>query len=90
MNKTELIKSTATYANVSPWVASKMLTALQKTVQNVLSHGEKVSLRGFGTFTISEHSARRCRHPKTGEIIEAKAYRTVRFVPSSEIKSQLN
>ncbi|QSO50832.1 HU family DNA-binding protein [Alicyclobacillus curvatus] len=90
MNQSELIKSIAIGANVSPAVANKMLTALQETVQNVLSHGEKVSLRGFGTFTISEHSARRCRHPVTGEVMQAKAYRTVRFVPAAQIKSQLN
>ncbi len=90
MNKSELIKSIATGANVSPAVANKMLTALQETVSNVLAHGDKVTVRGFGTFAISDHAARRCRHPVSGEVIQAKAYRTVRFTPSAEIKGRLN
>ncbi|KPV45718.1 hypothetical protein AN477_00615 [Alicyclobacillus ferrooxydans] len=90
MNKTELIKSIAVGSGVSKGVAAKMLTSLQDAVTNAVTHGDKVSIRGFGSFAISDHAARRCRHPHTGEVMQAKAYRTVRFVPSSEIKSCLN
>ncbi|MFB5191703.1 HU family DNA-binding protein [Alicyclobacillus fastidiosus] len=90
MNKTELIKSIATGANVPQAVAGKVLTALQESIENALMHGEKVSVRGFGSFTISEHSARRFHHPATGEKLMAAAFRTVRFTPSTQIKSSLN
>ncbi|PWI55179.1 HU family DNA-binding protein [Sulfoacidibacillus thermotolerans] len=90
MNKTELIKSIAVGAGVPQATASKMLASLQQAVENALQHGEKVSVRGFGSFTIADHSARRCRHPQSGEVMMAPAYRTVRFVPASQIKSQLN
>ncbi|GEO26860.1 DNA-binding protein HU-beta [Alicyclobacillus acidoterrestris] len=90
MNKAELVKSIATGAGVSQSVADKMLAALQETIENALVHGDKVAVRGFGTFLISDHSARRCRHPVSGEVMQAKAYRTVRFVPAAQIKSQLN
>ncbi|MFD1674942.1 HU family DNA-binding protein [Alicyclobacillus fodiniaquatilis] len=90
MNKAELIKSVATGANVSQAVAGKMLTTLQEAIENALIHGDKVSVRGFGTFAISDHAARYYHHPQTGETKMARSYRTVRFVPSGEIKSRLN
>lgn len=90
MHKPEMIKSIATGAGVSQATADKMLKAMQESVQNALQHGEKVALRGFGTFVISDRAARRYLHPYTGEKKIASAYRTVRFVPSSQTKSQLN
>lgn len=90
MNKSELIKSIAIGANVSPAVAGKMLTAMQESIQHALTHGEKVSVRGFGTFTISDRAARHFYHPVKQESMMAPAYRTVRFIPSREFKSNLN
>ncbi|WP_067622863.1 HU family DNA-binding protein [Alicyclobacillus acidiphilus] len=90
MNKQELIKSISIGAGVSRAQAERMPTAMQETVSKVLARGERISVRGFGTFAISEHSARRCRHPVSGKVMMAPAYRTVRFVPASQIKSQLN
>lgn len=90
MNKTELIKTIATGAGVSQPIAAKMLNALQESIENALQNGKKVSIRGFGAFEVSQHAAKRCRHPQTGEAMVARAYRTVRFVPSSEIKGRLN
>ncbi|GEO27480.1 DNA-binding protein [Alicyclobacillus hesperidum subsp. aegles] len=90
MNKTELIKSIAVGANVPQGTAAKMLQSLQDAVTNAITHGDKVSIRGFGSFAISDHAARRCRHPVSGEVMQAKAYRTIRFVPAAQIKSQLN
>lgn len=90
MNKAELIRSISTGAGVSQATATKMLTSMKEAIENAITHGEKVAVRGFGTFSVSDHSARRCRHPITGEVMQAKAYRTVRFTPSAEIKSNLN
>ncbi|MCF8564992.1 HU family DNA-binding protein [Alicyclobacillus tolerans] len=90
MNKSELIKSIATSANVSPSVVSKMFTAMQESIQNALTHGEKVSVRGFGTFAISDRAARRFYHPVKQESMMAPACRAVRFTPSAQIKEQLN
>ncbi|MFD1677415.1 HU family DNA-binding protein [Alicyclobacillus fodiniaquatilis] len=90
MNKQELIKAIAIGSGVSHAQAAKMLTAMQETVTNVLAHGDKVSIRGFGSFAITDHAARYYHHPQTGETKMARSYRTVRFVPSGDIKSRLN
>ena len=90
MNKQELIKSIATASGVPQPVAIQVLNALQETVAGALQKGEKVALRGFGSFTVSDHAARRFYHPKTQQTMMARAYRTVRFVPSSQIKLSLN
>jgi DNA-binding protein HU-beta len=89
MNKNELIKAIAKGAGVTHSQAAKMLTAMQETVSNALLHGGKVAIRGFGTFKVSDHCARKYHHPQTGEMRIADAYRAVRFTPSREIKEGL-
>lgn len=90
MNKTELIKSIATGANVSQAQVARMLLAMQETVASTLQNGEKVSVRGFGAFTVVERSARNGYNPNTRAPMQVPASRTVRFVPAEQIKSQLN
>ncbi|QSO49182.1 HU family DNA-binding protein [Alicyclobacillus mengziensis] len=90
MNKAELTKSIATGAEVSYELARKMLDAFQQTIENALVHGDKVSIRGLGAFVVSDHSARYYHHPLTGEAKMARAFRSVRFVASKQLRDLLN
>ncbi|WP_258110094.1 HU family DNA-binding protein [Alicyclobacillus sp. SP_1] len=90
MNKANLIGSIAVGSGVTQEVAAKMLASFEDAVTKAIINGERVSLRNFGTFVVREHCARRRRHPATGELMDSKAFCTVRFVPSAELMFRLN
>ena len=66
MNKTELVAAIADEAGLSKKDAEKALKAFTDVVTEELKKGEKVQLVGFGTFEVSERSAREGRNPQTG------------------------
>lgn len=60
------------------------------TVKGALSEGKKVSLVGFGTFTIKHKSARNGRNPRTGEPIHIEPKSVVTFKPGKEFRDLVN
>jgi len=63
--------------------------ALLTAVTNALASGERVDLRGFGSFVPKETKARQGRNPKTGEPIQIAAKRTVTFKPAKDLQQSL-
>ena len=55
-----------------------------------LYQGERIEIRGFGTFSLHTHQSRIARNPKTGEKIALERRNTVHFKPSKELKSRVN
>jgi DNA-binding protein HU-beta len=86
MNKTELVAEIAKEADLSKKDAEKALAAFTDVVSKALKDGDKVQLVGFGTFEVSERSARTGRNPQTGETIEIKASRTPKFKAGKALK----
>ncbi len=66
MNKKELIDSIAQKTGVKKVEAEKVLSAYEATILETLKKGERVTIVGFGTFTVSERKERKGRNPKTG------------------------
>ncbi|MBU1936989.1 HU family DNA-binding protein, partial [bacterium] len=66
--------------------SEEMLDAILDTIKDTVSDGDKVTLVGFGTFAMSERSARRGRNPRTGDTIDIPAKKVPRFVPGKEFK----
>ena len=89
MNKTQLIDAIATEAGLTKVDAKKAVDAFIKTTGEQLKEGEKIALVGFGTFSVSERSARVGRNPKTGEKIEVEKKRVVRFKPGSDLANEI-
>ncbi len=85
MNKAELVDRMASAANISKAAAEKSLTGMQEAITDALSSGDKVTLVGFGTFSISERAARQGRNPQTGEKIQIAARKVARFKPGSKL-----
>jgi DNA-binding protein HU-beta len=79
MNKSDLVKAMATAAEISQTEAEKALTAFQNSVTSALKAGDKLSLIGFGTFSISERAARTGRNPQTGKEIKIAAKKVAKF-----------
>ena len=73
MNKAELIAQIAEDASITKTQANAALDSFVDTVTKTLKKGDKVTLVGFGTFSVSKRAARNGRNPQTGAVIKIKA-----------------
>ena len=89
MNKAELVSKLSEDAGVSKSQANNVLDAFIDAVTKTLKSGNKVTLVGFGTFSISKRSARTGRNPQTGEAIKIKAKKVARFKAGKELAAKL-
>lgn len=90
MNKTELIDAIAADAGISKSAAKKALDSVTSNVTKTLKKGGRVSLVGFGSFSVSKRSAREGRNPQTGATIKIAAKKVVKFKPGSELSDAVN
>ncbi len=90
MNKGDLINKIAEEANLTKAQASDALSATLSAISETLKDGDKASLIGFGTFSVTERSARTGRNPKTGAAIDIPAKMVVKFKPGKELSESLN
>lgn len=70
MNKTELVAAVAAKAELSKKDAEAAVNAVFDSVKDALAEGDKVSLIGFGTFSVKTRAARTGLNPRTKETIE--------------------
>jgi len=85
MNKTEFINAVSEKAGLSKADAKKAIEAFVDTVSNELKAGGKVALLGFGSFCVTEKSARKGVNPKTKQPIDIPARKSVKFKAGSEL-----
>lgn len=86
MNKTELVSAVAEHADLSKADAAKAVDALVDVIAGALKQNDKVSLVGFGTFSVRERAARSGRNPKTGKTLEIAASRNPVFKAGKAFK----
>lgn len=60
------------------------------SMSNALKEGDKVEIRGFGSFTVREREAREARNPKNGELVKIPAKKTPFFKTGKELKERVN
>ena len=89
MNKAELIEAMASNANLTKADAKRALDAFIDTTSSALKKGDRVALVGFGSFSVSQRSARKGRNPQTGKEITIAAKKVVRFKAGSELASKV-
>jgi len=90
MNKTELINAIAAEAGLSKIDAKKALDAVVKSVSDALIAGDKVSLVGFGTFSVAERAARPGINPATKQAITIAAKKVAKFKAGAELSAAIN
>ena len=90
MNKAELIEQVANEAGISKAQANAAMDAFTAAVGNALRSGDRVTLVGFGTFSVSERAARNGRNPQTGATIKIAARRVPRFKAGKEFAAGLS
>ena len=90
MNKGDLITKVAEDANLTKAQASEALNAMLNCINDTLKDGKKVSLVGFGTFTVAKRNARTGRNPQTGQAIDIPSKNVVKFKPGKDLTTTLN
>ncbi|MCZ2458171.1 MAG: HU family DNA-binding protein [Chitinophagales bacterium] len=89
MNKAELINKISDDTGITKTQANAAIDSFVDAVSKTLKNGGKVTLVGFGTFTLSKRKARKGRNPKTGEEISIKARKVARFKAGKELAAKL-
>ncbi len=89
MTKAELIEKMAQDADVSKAAAGKALDSFVEGVKKSLKKGDKVTIVGFGTFSVSKRAARKGRNPRTGETIKIKASKAPKFTSGKAFKDAI-
>ena len=85
MNKTDLIEKVAADAELSKAQAGRAIESFLDGVTGSLRGGGRVSLVGFGTFSVAQRKARTGRNPRTGEAVAIRARRVPRFKAGKEL-----
>ena len=85
MNKADLISAIAAKAELTKVDAKKALDAFIEVSGGAMKKGERITLVGFGTFSVNERNARNGRNPRTGAQIKIAAKKVVRFKAGAEL-----
>ncbi|GAC1425927.1 MAG: HU family DNA-binding protein [Chitinophagaceae bacterium] len=89
MNKAELIAKISDDAGITKTQGNAVLDSVIEAVTKTLKSGGKVTLVGFGTFSVSKRAARNGRNPQTGAVIKIKARKVAKFKAGKELSAKL-
>lgn len=90
MNKTDLVNGMAESAGITKAAAKKALEALLKDIEGAMQKGKRVSLVGFGSWSVTRRAAREGRDPRTGKVIKIKAKNVVKFKAGLDLNNAVN
>ncbi|KJU84210.1 Histone-like bacterial DNA-binding protein [Candidatus Magnetobacterium bavaricum] len=90
MTKAELIDHIAKDAGLSKTDTARAFDATIDSIINAVKDGQKVTLVGFGTFSVTDRKAREGRNPRTGDVINIPEARVPKFVAGRAFKDAVN
>ena len=90
MNKGELVEAIAKDVKISKAQAQGAVDSLVKHVKRTLKKNQKVTLVGFGTFSVAKRGARTGRNPQTGKSIKIPAKKVAKFKAGSKLSDAIN
>ncbi|EAQ50638.1 MULTISPECIES: HU family DNA-binding protein [Leeuwenhoekiella] len=90
MNKSDLIDAMAEDAGITKAAAKKALESFLGNIEKSLKGGDRVSLVGFGSWSVSKRAAREGRNPQTGKTIQIAAKNVVKFKAGSDLSDAVN
>ncbi len=90
MNRTELSKEIAKKTGISQAEALKYIDVIMGSITEAMENGERVEIRGFGSFTVKEYDSRQGINPKTGEKIMIPAKKLPAFKAGKDLKEKIN
>lgn len=89
MTKVELIEKMAKDSDISKAAAQKAMDSFMDGIKKSLKKGNKVTLVGFGTFSVGKRAARKGRNPQTGAVIKIKASKAPKFKAGKTFKDAI-
>ena len=90
MNKNEFISQIAESADISKKSAGDALQAFMVAITDTMKKGDKLTLIGFGTFSVYERAARTGRNPQTGKKMNIPAKKVVKFKVGKKLAEAVN
>ena len=90
MTKAELIDEVSRVVELTRKESEVIVEAVFESIVRSLRNGDKIEIRGFGSFRTRERQSRIGRNPKTGARVEVPAKRIPYFKPSKELKDLVN
>ncbi len=90
MNKADLVDRMAATSGITKSQAASALDSAVDAITGALKKGHRVTLVGFGTFSISQRKARNGRNPQTGKPIKIAARKVAKFTAGAELKHAVN
>lgn len=90
MTKADLVERVAREAELTKKDAEQLVEIVFDSIIESLNQGEKIELRGFGSFRVRERNERNGRNPKTGAAVSIPAKRVAYFKPGKELKELIN
>ena len=89
MNKSEMIETLADQKGISVKKAEEIVNTIFDAMTDALLAGERIEIRGFGSFVVNDYKAYTGRNPKTGESIAVKPKKLPFFKVGKELKSRI-
>jgi integration host factor subunit beta len=90
VTKAHLVDQLAASAELTKQESEKIVGLLIAAITKALTDGDKLEIRGFGSFKVKDRKSRVARNPRTGETVQVPAQRVATFRPSKELSALLN
>lgn len=90
MTKAELVEEVSRVSDLSKKHSEIIVETVFKSIIDALHRGEKIELRGFGSFRLRKRESRKGRNPKTGDKVDVPPKRVPYFKPGKELKDLIN
>jgi len=90
MNKSELVESLSVQYGLSLKKSEEVVSTIVSALTAALRSGERIEIRGFGSFVVNEYKAYLGRNPKTGEPIEVKPKKLPFFKVGKELREKIS
>ena len=90
LTKAALVEEVARVAGLTKKCAEVIVDTLFSSIAEALHQGEKVELRGFGSFRLRRREPHRGRNPRTGDRVDVPSKRVAYFKPGKELKALIN
>ena len=90
MNKSELIEELSARTGHNPRLTDQTVRIFFDRIKNALTAGDKVEIRGFGSFTLKKYKGYIGRNPKTGETVEVKPKQLPVFRTGKDLRNRVN
>ncbi len=90
MTKAEIISKVAEQAEITKVAAEKAFEAVIGSITGAIRTGDRLTVIGFGTFSVNSRKARKGRNPRTGEMIKIPAKKIPKFSASAALKAMVN